>query len=150
MDIQLPSWAQVILALSGSLGGIGGLIAVIRQWRRDKWEGEHAGKRVDADVTSSLTSAAVTLVNELEERVARLHDRIETLENQKDKLTCRIECLENENKDLSVEISLMREVIKERDERISELEAENKLLKDEVARLEARVKELENGRATNT
>ena len=150
MDIQLPLWVQVIAALSGTLGCIGGIIAVIRLWQRDKWEGEHAELKTRTDVATSLTASAVNLINELEGRVEKLHERIEILEDQRDKLGCRIECLEIENKELRAEMELMRIVLRERDDRISELETENRSLKDEVARLEARVKELENGRNTNT
>lgn len=143
MENLLPLWAQVLVALSGVLGGIGGLVAIWRQRERDKWEGEQAGVRVGADATATLTDSAVKLIDELQERVDKLHERTEKLEEQRDKLACRVKKLEQDKHALSAEVCMLREVVRVRDGRIDELECENKSLQDEVARLEARVKELE-------
>lgn len=137
--VDIPLWAQILGALSGTLGGIGGLIAIFRQWQRDRWEGEQAAKKTDADVVTTLTASAVSMINELQERVNELHKRIAILEDQRERLVHRVECLEEENKQ-------MREVIREKDARIQELETENKGLEVKVSRLERRVEELENGR----
>ena len=144
MEVQLPLWVMVAGALSGAIGAVSGLVAIIRQWRRDRWEGQHAGKRTDAEVTASLTTTAINLINELQERVDKLHERVKHLEDEREHLKCRITCLEDENKELRVELALLREVVRERDERIGELESENRTLQDEVTRLEARVGELES------
>ena len=144
MEVQLPLWVMIVTALSGTLGGIGGVIAIVRQCKRDKWEGQHAGKRTDADVSSTLTQSAISLINELQEQVSKLHDRVKYLEDERERLEYRITCLESENRGLGVDITLLKEVVVKRDRRISELEAENKVLHNEVARLEARVRELEN------
>ena len=148
MEVQLPLLAQIIAALSGTLGGIGGIIAIIRLWQRDKWEKEHAGKKTDANATTALTTSAMAMVNELQERVDKLHGRIGVLEEQKERVAYELECVKRENRELKIEMELVRAALRERDERIGELEVENKTLKGEVARLEARVKELESGRHT--
>jgi len=140
MDIQIPLWAAAITALSGLLGAVTGILAITRQGKRDKWEGEHAGKRTEADVTSALTASALALVNELQERVNSLHDRIKASEE---------ECVDLKSKirEMGQEINDLQTMVRERNGMIAELELENCELRAKVAKLELRIAELENGYA---
>ena len=143
MDIQIPLWAAAITALSGLLGAATGILAITRQSKRDKWEGEHAGKRTEADVTTALTTSAIALVNELQERVNELHGRIKASEEDCIKLKTRL-------REAGDKIEALRSAVKERDVLIAGLELENCELRARVAKLEKRIAELENGYGRNS
>ena len=143
MDIQIPLWAAIITALSGLLGAATGILAITRQGKRDKWEGEHAGKRTESDVTTALTASAIALVNELQERVNDLHGRIKASEEDCIKLKTRL-------REAGDKIEALRSAVKERDVLIAGLELENCELRARVAGLELRIAELENGYGRNS
>lgn len=114
---EINQWATIIVAILGS-GGFATLITVIASRRKNK-----------ADASAVNVKSILDIDERLNERIARLEERVTALENENLELRKKSITMEHENELLKQEVKELKEENGLLKERVELLQKENAILK---------------------